>query len=785
MAWCLTPPLTENDHRQMTMIHRFDPRFWTVDFPRPMLGCVVATAPDALRATLAFTGQDSLAGLIWESKDRWDHPLLAYLERRDYRHTQLRFRWRSGGMKPLDAVHGPTLTIEGRDAGGTPRSWYVRLWNYAQGTPEDAVITLDFDALTGGFDLQAEADPVWAGDIDRMFLSLVPPEYDESATPFDQMRDGWVEMTDIAVSGSGAVLPIGDAMLPDHGLSIATGYDDAYNLTPQRVMRQVEALGYRGPLLHYVGMSHIMRLSRATGAWRLDASYGVMAGPAADWHRALAAEVQRWGGDDPTRGGMIWSLSYELFADYCPGDWMQRAADGTPALTGWSPPSALLSPAHPTAMTWLQWMASALMQIAVAAGLDPQFQVGEPWWWITADRKICLYDYATSLVLGDAVVPIPDMGAQLTPAQTALLDAAGALLAQSTIALADAAATAAQAMGASKPTRRFLLAYLPTILDPVMPQARRANMPVGWAKPAFDVLQLEDYDWVTRDQPGLSASGRRAAVARLGYAAADTHYLSGFVLKGEDRAEWAAIARAAAVSRTAGDARTFIWALPQVSRDGFYHVDDAEEEAMQAFDDVAFPLALGREAEVVAEFSTAIITGQSGREQRAPDWGNARLRFDAGPGIRSEGDVQTLIAFYRARRGPAVAFRFRDPFDWASSEDGGVAANDQWLGNGDGLRTDFALVKRYGGDDVARRITRPVGASVRVSIDGVEVANGWALDAGGVVRFAVPPVAGAVVAAGFLFDVPVRFAEDRLSVSRATYLAGEIASVPLVEVREA
>ena len=126
MAWCLTPPLTDNDHRQMTMIHRFDPRFWTVDFPRPMLGCVVATAPDALRATLAFTGQDSLAGLIWESKDRWDHPLLAYLERRDYRHTQLRFRWRSGGMKPLDAVHGPTLTIEGRDASGTPRSWYVR-----------------------------------------------------------------------------------------------------------------------------------------------------------------------------------------------------------------------------------------------------------------------------------------------------------------------------------------------------------------------------------------------------------------------------------------------------------------------------------------------------------------------------------------------------------------------------------------------------------------------------------------------------------------------------------
>jgi uncharacterized protein (TIGR02217 family) len=46
------------------------------------------------------------------------------------------------------------------------------------------------------------------------------------------------------------------------------------------------------------------------------------------------------------------------------------------------------------------------------------------------------------------------------------------------------------------------------------------------------------------------------------------------------------------------------------------------------------------------------------------------------------------------------------------------------------------------------------------------------------------PAAGAAVTASFDFDVPVRFAEDRLSVSRATYLAGVAASVPLVELRE-
>jgi hypothetical protein len=32
--------------------------------------------------------------------------------------------------------------------------------------------------------------------------------------------------------------------------------------------------------------------------------------------------------------------------------------------------------------------------------------------------------------------------------------------------------------------------------------------------------------------------------------------------------------------------------------------------------------------------------------------------------------------------------------------------------------------------------------------------------------------------------VPVRFAEDRLSFGRATFAAGEAASVPLIEIRE-
>ena len=67
---------------------------------------------------------------------------------------------------------------------------------------------------------------------------------------------------------------------------------------------------------------------------------------------------------------------------------------------------------------------------------------------------------------------------------------------------------------------------------------------------------------------------------------------------------------------------------------------------------------------------------------------------------------------------------------------------------------------------------------------GVERVGGWTLGPLGRVSFDEPPAAGEEIKAGFRFDVPVRFAEDRLGVSRATFEAGEIASVPLIEVRE-
>ena len=766
-------------------LQRFDPRFWTVNFPRPMMAAITTPAPDALRLDACFLTQGDLAGLIWDSVDTLDHPLLAYVSDRDYAGTVLSFRWRSGGLIALDQVNGPTLTIEGRDAEGAARTWYVRLWNYASGTGEDARITLNFSDIMGGW---APETLIYPSDIDRMFISLVPAGYVAGSTaPLATAIDAWAELTDIRATGRKAMLKIGNVFVPPHALSMATAYDDSFNQTPARLLRTIRQLGYRGSILHYVGMSHFFRLAASGDAFLVGLSGDPLCAPARAWHGQYFALCKAWGFSP------IASLSYEVLAAHCPAAWQQRAANGDPALTGWSPPSALMSPANSAAMAWQQSVAAAFARLLVDAGCDVRFQVGEPWWWVMGDGRICLYDDAARAAFGGDPAAIPDLRAGLTSAQTALLDQAGAMLAASTIALARAARDVAREAGAACET--LLLTFLPTVLDAATPEARRANMPLGWASPAFDRLQVEDYDWLTAGADGQRHAAYQLVNERLGYPPEEQDYLAGFVLLPTQTDQWRRIDQGIEEARERGAHEIFVWALPQVCRDGFValpfadlaHTEDSN--TMNAFDDVAYPLPLGLDTKVSPAFSTSVTTTASGFEHRNSLWGDARLSFDVGPGIRSERDLGDLLAFFRARRGPARGFRLGDPSDYSSN---GMTdtptAGDQLLGTGDGSNSSFALVKRYGGDDdeaQLRRITRPRSGSVQVSVNGTAMLTGWTLGALGLVQFATPPAAGAIIRAGFLFDVPVRFEQDRLDISGLTFLAGEAPSVPLIEIREA
>ncbi|EBA11364.1 DUF2460 domain-containing protein [Roseobacter sp. CCS2] len=207
------------------------------------------------------------------------------------------------------------------------------------------------------------------------------------------------------------------------------------------------------------------------------------------------------------------------------------------------------------------------------------------------------------------------------------------------------------------------------------------------------------------------------------------------------------------------------------------------------FHDVRFPASLSFGALGGPERRTEIVTLANGFEERNTPWAHARRRYDAGCGLRSLDDVETLIAFFEARQGQLVGFRWKDWSDYLSCKPScAVAASDQLLAVGDEVTRSFQLAKSYrSGDAIYQRpVKKPVHGSVRAQVGGDYAQQGVDYEVdydSGLLTFASAPDTGAEVRAGFEFDVPVRFDTDVIMTSVSSFQAGEVPNVPVVEVR--
>ncbi|WP_347267242.1 DUF2460 domain-containing protein [Paracoccus sp. (in: a-proteobacteria)] len=208
-----------------------------------------------------------------------------------------------------------------------------------------------------------------------------------------------------------------------------------------------------------------------------------------------------------------------------------------------------------------------------------------------------------------------------------------------------------------------------------------------------------------------------------------------------------------------------------------------------AFHEIRFPANLSFGSVGGPERRTEIVALSNGHEERQTPWAHSRRHYDAGLGLRSLDDVAALIAFFEARAGQLHGFRWKDWADYRSSSPSVAPAfQDQVLGTGDGVRKIFQLRKVYasGPAQYWRPIAKPVTGTVLAGVGNVEMRAGLDFDvdaATGIVSFLAPPEARAVVTAGFEFDVPVRFDTDRIAVSVASFQAGDLPQVPVVEVR--
>lgn len=208
-----------------------------------------------------------------------------------------------------------------------------------------------------------------------------------------------------------------------------------------------------------------------------------------------------------------------------------------------------------------------------------------------------------------------------------------------------------------------------------------------------------------------------------------------------------------------------------------------------SFHEIRFPAPLSIGSSGGPERRTEIVTLSNGFEERNSPWAGSRRRYDAGLGVRSLDDLAEVIAFFEARHGQLHAFRWKDWTDYKSCQPSRQpSALDQRIGTGDGARRVFALSKSYSSGSQAydRVIAKPVDETVLVAVAGVALTYGVDFSVNhetGEVSFVTAPTAGADVTAGYEFDVPVRFDTDRIATSLSGFAAGDIPSIPVVEVR--
>ncbi len=207
------------------------------------------------------------------------------------------------------------------------------------------------------------------------------------------------------------------------------------------------------------------------------------------------------------------------------------------------------------------------------------------------------------------------------------------------------------------------------------------------------------------------------------------------------------------------------------------------------FHEVRFPASLSFGSVGGPERRTDIVTLANGFEERNTPWAHSRRRYDAGLGMRSLDDVETLISFFEARQGQMFGFRWKD---WSDFKSGAATAEvdkgDQVIARGDGETTDFQLIKTYssGGFSYVRPILKPVLGTVTLGLDQDAQREGVDFEvdlATGRVMLSAPPPEQVEITAGFEFDVPVRFDTDKIQTSVASFQAGDVPNVPVVEVR--
>jgi uncharacterized protein (TIGR02217 family) len=198
------------------------------------------------------------------------------------------------------------------------------------------------------------------------------------------------------------------------------------------------------------------------------------------------------------------------------------------------------------------------------------------------------------------------------------------------------------------------------------------------------------------------------------------------------------------------------------------------------FHEVRFPEDISWGAVGGPGYSTGIVKTISGGEQRIQNWAQARCTYQVAQGVKSQEQLDALIAFFRVRKGKVHGFRYKDWSDFTAVK--------QYTMTGDGIIKKCQLQKVYGDSTYyeIRAIRKPVKDTLTIYKDDVEVSDtDYTFNyLTGEVEFDTAPAVGKIITASFEFDVPVRFDTDDMPVSIDDWQTYSWSGITIVEIQD-
>jgi hypothetical protein len=578
-------------------IDRFDPKYWRVDGPQTM-SFTTTSFDNGFEVLFKSRMSNDLVGIIWDTEDKKDHKLLAYESNFNYSGLIWEFDIELSPSMPAlnDEQKAITLTIKYIEE-GEEKTAYVALYNYADfPVGHTSTISINFDEIKAGF----YADqPFPVNKITQMFFAGITSSYvgnkvlgadglptseEVAPYPLEAGEVGYLRITNSQVSGTGAKLLTKVVQVPVHDLGMCTSFDDHYDLNPQRLVDNMQALGYQGFINHYCGMSHYpeMYWNGAINKWQIPdtlvTNEDVVNPCTIRWHEAYAKALND-AGFTP-----VFSVSFEMYSQAGNEFWAQRDINDALGRTGYEPPSYFFSLCHANALAYLHKAFKEFAATMVTGGCEVNMQIGEPWWWFnTATNLPCVYDYQTRLAFNaDTGLYAPDLGTiyeAINKTGTPYDEFKTWLRNKLGQTCRDIRTMIKQIYPSAKVCP---LIFFPSIRTHNESLATYINYPSEHYKyPNFDYIMTEAYDWILEGRLDLTKQAvNEIPLEELDYPADKVAYLVGFVpdsaiayLYGFDDTKeyrppiWQRILGDKVNNNDVGVMKQLVWAYPQVMFD--------------------------------------------------------------------------------------------------------------------------------------------------------------------------------------------------------------------------